>query len=280
MGTGRRYRGAPLAGVRIVSLAQNVPGPVAVARLVGCGAEAIKIEPPGGDPMRGFSQRWYRRLHRGVRVEQVDLKTTAGLEQLHGWLGQADLLVTSQRPAALARLGLTPRRLAQRHPHLRWLRIVGDVRRPNRPGHDLTYQAEVGLLGPDMPRTLLGDLIGAERAVSDAVLLMRRPAPAVTDTGLRDAVEAAAVPLALGLTAAGGVLGGGLPSYRIYAARDGYVAVAALEPHFSARLYAALDLPPGSDLSESMRERTGRQWERWAATRDLPIARLRNENDT
>ena len=267
-----------LAGVRVVSLAQNVPGPVTVSRLVGYGAGAVKIEPPGGDPLRGFSLAWYRRLHRGVRVERVDLKTSGGLARLQALLGQADLLITSQRPSALVRLGLTTRRLARQHPRLRWLRIVGDTRRPERPGHDLTYQAEVGLLGLEMPRTLWGDVIGAERAVSEALLLLRRPAPCTCETGLRDTVQSAATPYELGLTSADGVLGGALPSYRIYRARDGYVAVAALEPHFSARLYAALDLPPGADLSAPMRSRTARQWERWAAARDLPIARLRNGN--
>ena len=42
---------APLDGVRIVSLAQNVPGPVALARLVADGATAIEVEPPAGDPL-------------------------------------------------------------------------------------------------------------------------------------------------------------------------------------------------------------------------------------
>lgn len=270
----------PLHGIRIVSLALNVPGPVAVARLVAGGAEAFKIEPPGGDPLRGFSSTWYRRLHRGVTVERVDLKTTSGFERLHARLERADLLITSQRPAALTRLGLTARRLARRQPRLRWLRIVGDMRHPDRPGHDLTYQAQAGLLGREMPRTLLADLLGAERAVADALLLLRLPAPAVADVGLRDAVEAAATPYALGLTAAGGVLGGDLPSYRIYRTREGAVAIAALEPHFRDRLYAALGLTPGTDLRAVMRTRTARQWERWAAARDLPIARLESGTDT
>lgn len=276
----RSSRFRPLRGLRIVSLAQNVPGPVAVARLVACGARAVKVEPPAGDPLRGFSRTWYRRLHRRVTVEAIDLKTAAGLERLHALLARADLLITSQRPAALARLGLTARRLARRHPHLRWLRIVGSVRDPDRPGHDLTYQAQAGLLGRDMPRTLLGDLLGAERAVADALLLLRRPAPAVADTGLRDTVDAAAVPLVLGLTTADGVLGGRLPTYRIYRTRDGDVAVAALEPHFRDRLYAELGLPPGADLRDAMRSRTARQWERWATARDLPIARLTRGSGT
>lgn len=270
----------PLAGVRIVSLAQNVPGPVAVWRLAAEGARIVKIEPPAGDPLEAFSPTWYRQLHRGVTVQRLDLKSPEGPSRLAALLDTADLLLTSQRPAALARLGLAPRRLARRYPGLRCLNIVGDTRDPERPGHDLTYQAQTGLIGADMPRTLLADLMGAERAVASAVLLLRRPAPCATQVGLRDALDLAARPLQVGLTGPGGVLGGHSPSYRLYAARTGSVAVAALEPHFRLRLYSALGLEEGTDLTEVMRTRTARQWERWAAARDLPIARVRSGSDT
>jgi alpha-methylacyl-CoA racemase len=265
---------APLAGIRVVSLAQNVPGPVAVSRLVAEGAAAVKIEPPAGDPLRSLSGAWYRRLHRGITVEPVDLKSVAGQARLHALLESADLLLTSQRPSALRRLGITARALARAHARLRWLNIVGDTRDPERPGHDLTYQAEVGLLGTQMPRTLLADLVGAERAVSAALLLLASRPPCASQVGLRDAVESLAVPLKVGLTARRGALGGGLPAYGIYEARAGRVAVAALEPHFRARLYGELGLDNGADLTAVMRTRTARQWHRWAMARDLPLVGL------
>jgi crotonobetainyl-CoA:carnitine CoA-transferase CaiB-like acyl-CoA transferase len=259
-----------------VSLALNVPGPVAVARVVDEGATAMKIEPPAGDPLRMLCPRWYRRLHRGVKVARVDLKSAAGQAQLHARLAEADLLLTSQRPSALRRLGITAPALSAAHPHLRWLNIVGDTGAAERAGHDLTYLADAGLLGREMPRTLIADLLGAERAVSAALLLLQQPPPRAVQVGLRDALTVASDPLRLGLTSASGPLGGALPTYRVYETRDeSLVAVAALEPHFAARLYAALGLPPGTDLSTAMRTRTARQWERWAAARDLPLARLR-----
>jgi crotonobetainyl-CoA:carnitine CoA-transferase CaiB-like acyl-CoA transferase len=260
-------------------MAQNVPGPVAVARLVAEGATAVKIEPPGGDPLRGLSRRWYRRLHRGVAVETVDLKSAGGRARLDALLASADLLITSQRPSALRRLGISKRSLARRHPGLRWLNIVGDTREPERPGHDLTYQAEAGLLGREMPRALLADLLGAERAVTAALLLLARRPPSTSQVGLRDAVESLAVPLRVGLTARRGALGGGLPGYGIYDARAGRVAVAALEPHFRARLYNELGLEDGADLTAVMRTRTARQWHRWAMARDLPLVALTIEVD-
>jgi alpha-methylacyl-CoA racemase len=181
--TTRRLPGAkPLDGIRVVTLAQNVPGPVAVSRLVAEGAMAVKIEPPAGDPLRALSRAWYRRLHRGVTVERVDLKTAGGRTRLHALLESADLLLTSQRPSALGRLGITTRILARAHARLRWVNIVGDTHEPEHPGHDLTYQAEAGLLGTQMPRTLLADLLGAERAVSGRTAAARQP-PAVRLAG-------------------------------------------------------------------------------------------------
>lgn len=272
----RRHKGsAALRGVRVLSLAQNVPGPLAVSRLVVEGATAVKIEPLAGDPMAGFNREWYRRLHRHVSVERLDLKEPGGQMRLQALLASTDLLITSQRPSALGRLGITRRGLARTHTHLRWLNIIGDTTDPERAGHDLTYQAHAGLVGNEMPRTLIADVLGAEYAVIASLLLLRLPSPRALAVGLSDALAAARAPLDLGLTAPAGLLGGALPTYRLYDTREGRVAVAALEPHFRARLYTALGLPDGTDLSEAMRGRTARQWERWAAARDLPIARVR-----
>src|SRR4051794_29898571 len=41
----------PLGGIQVVSLALNVPGPAAAARLCRLGAALAKVEPPGGDPL-------------------------------------------------------------------------------------------------------------------------------------------------------------------------------------------------------------------------------------
>lgn len=186
------------------------------------------------------------------------------------------MLLTSQRPSALARLGLDPARTFSVGPRLRLVRVVGETTDPERAGHDVTYQAESGLLRDRLPATLAADMAGAERVVT-AVVLALRSAPGTTiDVGLRDAIEALAAPLAYGMTAAGGLLGGRLPAYGVYAARDGHVAVAALEPHFRARLYDALALPLDAPLAEVMATRTTAEWDAFAATHDLPIAVVRS----
>jgi hypothetical protein len=53
------------------------------------------------------------------------------------------------------------------------------------------------------------------------------------------------------------------------------VAVAALEPHFRARLYELLSLTDGSDPSQAFKARTAIEWESWARQHDLPIVAVR-----
>ena len=97
----------PLENIRLVTLAINLPGPLAVARLRQLGALVTKIEPPGGDPLARAKLDWYRELHEGVEVLELNIKEEEGRARLHGCLSQADLLLTSTRPSALNRLGLS-----------------------------------------------------------------------------------------------------------------------------------------------------------------------------
>lgn len=265
----------PLAGLRLVSLAQNVPGPVAVARLVREGMTACKIEPPSGDPLAAWCPSWYEELHRGVRVQPLDLKTVDGRGELEAQLDAADVLLTSQRPSALARLALAPADLRARHPELRVLSIVGDETEPEVPGHDLTYQASAGLIDERLPRTLLADLAGAERVCTAVLLALRQPPDTPHVVGLYDSLATFTAPLRHGLTTAGAPLGGGLPAYGVYRAREGFVAVAALEPHFRTRLYEALGLAPGAPLDTALGAHTAAEWEAWGRVHDLPLVSVR-----
>ncbi|MFN4103545.1 MAG: DUF3025 domain-containing protein [Tepidimonas sp.] len=179
----------PLAGAHVVSLALNLPGPAALARLRSLGARCTQVEPPAGDPMRGYCEAAYAQMHRGVRTVTLDLKTPAGQRRLQRLLAGADVLLTSFRPSALAKLGLDAAALQARHPRLCVVRIVGAAgARAEEAGHDLTYQAEAGLLdGLSLPPSLLADMAGALLASEavQAALLQR----AATGRGtVRDAL--------------------------------------------------------------------------------------------
>lgn len=274
---------APLRGTRIVSVAGNLPGPWAATRLASLGAEVTTIEPPGGDAVARFNPAWYEDLRRGHIVVQLDLRSSEGEEALDALLDDADVLLTSTRPSSLRRLGLGWDAIHARHPRLIHVGVVGDTASPERPGHDLTYQADAGIWRPPgMPRVPVADLAGAEQAVAAVLaglLLRERTGQATTRfVGLADAARDAGGPARHRITTAGGVLGGTLATYSPYRCRDGWVIIATLEPHFRERALAALDLAePGDEetLRVLLAERLGEQdcawWEQWAITHDLPV---------
>jgi crotonobetainyl-CoA:carnitine CoA-transferase CaiB-like acyl-CoA transferase len=254
-------------------MAQNVPGPVAVSRLVGAGATALKVEPPSGDQLERLCKPWYDELHANVRVERLDLKSVDGIARLMTLLADADVFLASHRPSALVRLGLDHAALGPRFPSLCHVNIVGDTAAPEDPGHDLTYLARAGLLGDSMPRTLIADMAGAERAHAVINEAVKNPG-ASRIIGLYDVLLDLAAPLRHGLTAPGAQLGGGNAAYAIYAAREGMIAVGALEPHFRARLFEGLGIDDGADPSAIFKSRTAAEWADWAAARDLPLVAI------
>jgi crotonobetainyl-CoA:carnitine CoA-transferase CaiB-like acyl-CoA transferase len=269
---------APLAGFRVISLAINLPGPLACARLRGLGAEVTKIEPPSGDPLAAAAPAWYDELTRGQRIAALDLKSAVGRATLEDLLADADLLLTATRLSALARLGLGWEGIHARHPRLCHVVIVGDAE-TDGPGHDLTYAAQAGLLTPPhLPRSVFVDLAGAERAVATALALLmaraRDGAGRFAAIALSTVADELAAPLRHGLTAPDGVLGGGAAVYGLYRAKEGWIAVAALEPAFAARLADALgvDVTDRRALEAAFLARTAAEWEAWARARDLPLA--------
>ncbi|QEA11942.1 CoA transferase [Comamonas flocculans] len=261
-----------LQGARILSLALNLPGPAALMRCRRMGATCTKVEPmpapaqASGDPMGVYCPQAYREMHADIRVLQLDLKSEPGRAQLESELAQTDVLLTSFRPSALAKLGLSWQTLQAGHPQLSLVRIVGSPgEAAEEPGHDLTYLAQAGLVtGTDLPPTLFADMGGALMA-SEAVL-QAQLARAQTQHGvcievaLSDAADWLALPRSWQLTGPHGAVGGAHAFYRVYRCADGRVALAALEPHFAARVLAQLGLPPDADPRAPQLHDTTAQW--------------------
>lgn len=272
----------PLAGMQVVTLALNLPGPLAAKRLVELGAEVIKVEPPSGDPFGKYCSDWYHEINAGQKIETVDLKSAEGKQTLAKLLSEAALLLTAQRPAALKRLGLDWASLHNNYPLLNHLAIVGYPEpMENHAGHDLTYQASLGLISPSqMPKTLIADMVGAEQAAFQALaLLMACKAGQKGEQrliALSQAAKYMAQPLTHGLTSEKGILGGKLPEYSLYETKVGWVAIAALEPHFRKRLQEILGLEQLTRelLAEKMKTRTARMWCDWADENDIPLVEV------
>lgn len=270
-----------LRGTRVVTLAMNLPGPLAAARLAKFGAQVTKIEPPTGDPLDAALPRWYSELTIGQQIHRWDLKTETDRARLGELLADADLLLTAYRPSALARLGLD--NVVSDYPMLSHIEIVGhDGEFAETPGHDLTYQAHHATLSPHaMPTVPVVDMIGAERAVTAALLALldraRTGAGSRRRIVLEDAAVAAGAAVRHGMTGPGAPLGGADPCYGIYETADNnHIALAALEPHFRARVREHLGAADDADqLRQIFAGRSAHQWERWAARLDIPLAVLR-----
>ena len=274
-----RFSNLPLAGIRVITLALNVPGPMTAERLRDLGASVMKIEPPEGDPLKSVTPRWYSRLTDGVTVVTCDLKTTPGSEFLFDRLADSDLLLTAQRPAALKRIGLGWETLHDRFPALCHVAIVGfPASRQNVAGHDLTYLGSHGLLQPPaLPPTLFADVAASDQAALAAVAVLlgrqRTGIAEYVEVAIADAAKRLAAPREAGLTTAGGHLAGAFPGYNLYRTTDGWVAVAALEPHFYRRLCELLgvSIPSYESFSVCFAAQGNAYWSEFAATHDLPI---------
>ncbi|MEN4396716.1 CoA transferase [Mycolicibacterium senegalense] len=262
----------------VVSLAVNLPGPLAAARLAELGASVTKVEPPTGDPLATAAPDWYAELTERQRVVSLDLKDSGDRAKFDELLGDADLLVTSMRPSALERLGLA--RPHETFPQLSLIEIVGHAG-GEEPGHDLNYQAVHGLLSPpEMPRVPIADMLGAERAVSTALMALLRRAATGTGRSYRVVLEEAAARAGdatrYGLFGDGAVLGGAFPGYGVYRCADGFVALGAIEPHFFARTLHVFDADGTHEsLRAAFATRTANDLETIAAQADIPLNKVR-----
>lgn len=249
----------PLAGVRILSLALNLAGPAGLLRLARMGARCTKLEAPAptgfgtSDPMGQYNPSAYAEMHAGITCQTVDLKSPEGQARLHELLPDTDVLLTAFRPAALKKLGLDRESLQARYPRLGIVQVAGaGGERADQGGHDLLYQAEAGLLaGLQMPASLLAAMSCA-LLVSEAVLqvLMRRQQDGnghFAEVSLLEGAEWLALPCHWNMAVPDSDLGGAHAGYRVYACADGRVAIAALEPHFIARLWQRVQARQLSD---------------------------------
>jgi len=229
----------PLRGLLVVDLTRYLPGPFASRELLRLGARVVRLEAPGGDPLRELAPAWDAALNAGKETVEIDLK--ADPEAGRELCGRADVVLESFRPGVVERLGVGPDDLPE---SVVFCSLTGFGPGDSRAGHDLNYQGWAGLLAdtaPAMPPVQIADLAGgALTAVAEilAALLERRR----TGRGRRITISLTHGAHRLAAHRLGGeplprLLTGGLACYRIYATADGrHLTVAALEPKFFRRL--------------------------------------------
>ena len=147
----------PLAGVRVLELAQIMAGPTCGMLLADMGADVIKVEKlPGGDDSRGYREPRvngvsapFMMLNRNKRGIALDLKQAAGREILLRMVGDADVLTENYRRGALEKLGLGYDVLARHNPGLIYCAVSGygrDGPWADKGGFDLIAQGFAGLM--------------------------------------------------------------------------------------------------------------------------------------
>ena len=121
----------PLEGLRVIELGQLLAGPFAGCMLGYFGAEVIKVEPPGGDPIRQWREvkdgtsLWWRSLGRNKKCISLDLKTEQGRSVVRKLLESADVVIENFRPGVMEGWGLDQESLRSENPNLIYARISG-----------------------------------------------------------------------------------------------------------------------------------------------------------
>lgn len=156
-----------LAGLRVLDLTQGFAGPFGVKLLADQGADVVKIEKPGGDPMRRAGpfpddsvdperSGLFLYLNTNRRGIVLDLKTREGVEILLRLARGADLVVESYRPGTLARLGLGFEALQRANPRLSLVSLSNFGETGPYRDWALTELVSYALAGPMYPSGLPG----------------------------------------------------------------------------------------------------------------------------
>jgi crotonobetainyl-CoA:carnitine CoA-transferase CaiB-like acyl-CoA transferase len=143
---------APLRGIRILSLAEQYPGPFATMLLADMGADVVLVERPvGGDPSRRYAGH-FEALNRNKRSIAVDLKAAAGLDLFWRLAGTADVILEGYKPGTVNRLGIGPRQARVRVPGLIYVSVSSFGQNGpmgQRGAHDMSVQGMAGLIDQD-----------------------------------------------------------------------------------------------------------------------------------
>jgi crotonobetainyl-CoA:carnitine CoA-transferase CaiB-like acyl-CoA transferase len=258
-----------LQGVRVVDLTRILSGPFCSLLLADMGAEVIKVEPPGGDPLRGQGMiveglSWYfAAFNRNKRSVLLNLRTPSGMAALRRLIATADVVVENFRPGVMGDMGLDWSQLSGLRPGIIHTSVSGfGAHGPyaDRPSFDFIAQAMSGFMscngtpgtGPMRAGAPISDLVaGLYAALGTVAALYRR-----VQTGRGEQVAVAMMDSLVSLGAfltSNFFATGQLPvltgndhalvaPYGLFTAQDGEIAIAPSNDGVYAKLLSALDL--------------------------------------
>ena len=200
----------PLAGMKVLELAQIMAGPTCGMLLADLGADVVKVERvPGGDDTRSYSRpavagesAAFMAMNRNKRGVGLNLKLPAAQDALRRMVSRADVLIENYRKGTMERLGLGYAALKLLHPGLIYCSISGYGRTgpyADKGGFDLIAQGMSGLMAitgepggaPVKSGSPVCDInagiLGALGIVSAYVHRLRTGAGQLVDTSLYEA---------------------------------------------------------------------------------------------
>jgi len=179
----------PLEGLRVLEMGQLLAGPFAGCVLGYFGAEVIKIEPPGGDPIRGWREvrggtsLWWASLARNKKSVTLDLGTPRGREIARQLAAKCDVLIENFRPGTLEKWGMGPAELKTLNAELIVARVSGYGQTgpyASRPGYASVCEGFAGFRhlngfadrAPVRPNLSMGDTLAGLHAVIGILLAL------------------------------------------------------------------------------------------------------------
>jgi alpha-methylacyl-CoA racemase len=278
----------PLAGLSVLELAGQGPGPFAGMLLADMGATVIKVD------RVEQAKAWDRDrvatdlMDRGKRSVALDLRHPDGAAVVLALVERCDVLIDPFRPGVVERLGIGPDLCLAANPALIFARMTGwgqDGPWAQRAGHDINYISLPGsldLLGesggaPQPPLNILGDFAGGGIILAFGVVCAAYEARTsgkgqVIDAAMVDGSALVMAPFIAGSLRGqwgprgASFLGGAAHFYGVYrTADDRYLSVGAIEPKFYAELLGGLGLDPHA---------LGPQWDtdRWPSNKKAVAA--------
>jgi crotonobetainyl-CoA:carnitine CoA-transferase CaiB-like acyl-CoA transferase len=257
----------PLAGIKVIDLSQIVSGPMAATMLADQGAEVIKVESPGGDPVRtlgpakGDLSAMFVAVNRGKQGLSIDLKSEGGRAILERLIVGADVIIDNFRPGTMDRLGFSYERCRALNPRIIYAAITGfgtEGPYTNIRVYDPVIQAVSGLAAtqvdgdgrPSLVRTLIADKVTAvtmAQAITAALFHRER-------SGEGQRIDVAMIDAAMAFNWPEGMYNHSFvdpeppfPEYgsmsRLWPCADGQVAVGMMQPVEFIALANAVGLP-------------------------------------
>ena len=258
-----------LTGITVLDLTQFLPGPMMTVMMADHGARVIKIEPPGGEPVRSQApfengqSVWFANLNRGKESRVIDLKSEAGKAELRALIAVADVFVEGFRPGVMARLGFDYASARVLNKAIVYCSISAFGQHgalAHHPAHDMAVQALAGFMsvndGPDgmpvVPGAPSADLAAGTTALAGVLMALLARAR----TGEGDYLDIAMFDSLLpwcAHTAGSAIAGGAAPKsseqrslggagfYQVYATGDAkHVVLGGRELKFARNLLTAL----------------------------------------